>query len=96
MRLTESAKALATRDHVRGINGLWALSNTFAIGTSELTGIAELFQTADVSSDYTWITYNARNTIWLPSEYRPLCSAISGRNVGIGGILRVWICSLDS
>jgi len=27
-RLTEAAKALATRDHVRGISGLSALSNS--------------------------------------------------------------------
>jgi len=29
-RLTEAAKALATRDHVRGISGLSALSNNLA------------------------------------------------------------------
>jgi hypothetical protein len=31
MRLTEAAKALATRDHVRGISGLSALSNNDAV-----------------------------------------------------------------
>jgi hypothetical protein len=32
--------------------------------------------------------------LWLPSEYRPSCSAVSEKHVGIGVASgRVWICS---
>jgi WD40 repeat protein len=45
-----------------------------------------------ISSDGTWITHNAQERVWLPSEYRPACSAVSGRHVGIGtGFGKVWI-----
>ena len=37
-----------------------------------------------VSSDGTWITCNSENLLWLPSEYRPSCSAITASTVTIG------------
>ncbi|OCK76682.1 hypothetical protein K432DRAFT_265156, partial [Lepidopterella palustris CBS 459.81] len=37
-----------------------------------------------LSSDRAWITYDSKNLVWLPSEYRPLCSVVSGKMVGIG------------
>jgi WD40 repeat protein len=37
-----------------------------------------------LSSDKVWITYNSESLIWLPSEYRPLCSAVLGSTIGIG------------
>src|SRR5436190_15892014 len=37
-----------------------------------------------VSSDDTWITCNSENLLWLPSEYRPSCSAITASTVAIG------------
>jgi hypothetical protein len=43
-----------------------------------------------------WITRNSENIIWLPSEYRPSCSAVSGRTIGIGvGSGKVWLCNLQ-
>ncbi|CAN9172024.1 unnamed protein product [Alternaria alternata] len=46
-----------------------------------------------LSSDGSWITYDSENLIWLPSEYRPSCSAVLGKTIGIGaGTGRVWIC----
>jgi hypothetical protein len=33
----------------------------------------------NLSSDGMWITYNSTNRVWLPSEYRPSCSAVLGR-----------------
>ncbi|OCK98220.1 HET-domain-containing protein [Cenococcum geophilum 1.58] len=46
-----------------------------------------------LSSDGTWITHNSENIVWLPSEYRPSCSAVIGKKIGIGvGSGRVWIC----
>jgi WD40 repeat protein len=47
-----------------------------------------------LSSDKAWITYNAEKMVWLPSEYRPSCSAVSGETIGIGvGSGKVWICN---
>jgi WD40 repeat protein len=42
-----------------------------------------------------WIRCNSENLVWLPPEYRPSCSALSGRSIGIGtGSGKVWICNL--
>ncbi|KAF1932604.1 HET-domain-containing protein [Didymella exigua CBS 183.55] len=41
----------------------------------------------------TWITHNAQELLWLPTEYRPQCSAVSGRCIGLGGLSgKVLIC----
>ncbi|OAP64881.1 hypothetical protein AYL99_00853 [Fonsecaea erecta] len=43
-----------------------------------------------------WITCNSQNIIWLPSEYRPQSSAVSGRTMAIGaGSGKVWMCELQ-
>ncbi|OCK73542.1 HET-domain-containing protein [Lepidopterella palustris CBS 459.81] len=50
-----------------------------------------------LSSDRVWITFNSEKLLWLPSEYRPLRSAMSGNTIGIGvGSGKVWICHLRS
>ena len=52
------------------------------------------YQDGALSSDGAWITYNSENLVWLPSEYRPSCSAVSGKTIGIGvGSGKVWICN---
>ena len=52
------------------------------------------YQGQALSSDGEWITYNSKNWVWLPSEYRPSCSAVSGNIIGIGvGTGKVWICN---
>jgi WD40 repeat protein len=49
-----------------------------------------------VSSDSKWIQYDGDNMLWVPSEYRPSCSTLSGNMVGVGvGSGQVWICSID-
>ncbi|KAH0543952.1 hypothetical protein GP486_008540 [Trichoglossum hirsutum] len=54
------------------------------------------YQGGGLSSDGAWITYNSENLVWLPSEYRPSCSAVSGKTIGIGaGSGKVWICSFE-
>jgi hypothetical protein len=51
------------------------------------------YQGGALSSDGAWITYNSENVVWLPSEYRPSCSAVSRKTIGIGGGSgKVWIC----
>ncbi|KAF2200662.1 HET-domain-containing protein [Delitschia confertaspora ATCC 74209] len=39
-----------------------------------------------------WIRHRSENLLWLPSEYRPSCSAVSGNTIGIGvGSGRPWL-----
>jgi WD40 repeat protein len=53
------------------------------------------YQGLAFSSDSAWITHNSENLVWLPSEYRPSCSAVIGKTIGIGvGSGRVWICKV--
>lgn len=53
-------------------------------------------QRLGVSSDRMWITYNSENVLWLPSDYRPLCTIVSENMIGIGtGHGRVWICRIE-
>jgi WD40 repeat protein len=37
-----------------------------------------------LSADQAWITWNSQNVIWLPSEYRPSCSAVASSTIVIG------------
>ena len=54
------------------------------------------YQGVALSSDGVWITYNSENLVWLPSEYRPSCSAVSGKTIGIGvGSGKIWICTVE-
>lgn len=47
-----------------------------------------------LSLDGFWITYNSKMSIWLPSEHRPACSAVSGNTISFGvGSGRVWFAS---
>jgi WD40 repeat protein len=49
-----------------------------------------------LSEDGRWITLNAQNHVWLPSEYRPSCSAVYRNILAVGvGSGRVWICIID-
>ncbi|RYP43376.1 hypothetical protein DL768_009953 [Monosporascus sp. mg162] len=48
-----------------------------------------------LSSDGSWIRYNSENLVWLPSEYRPSSSAVSGKTVVLGTVSgKVWIWNL--
>ena len=50
------------------------------------------YQSKGLSSDGAWIIYNSENFLWLPSEYRPSCSAGSEKMIGIGvGSGKIWI-----
>ena len=49
-----------------------------------------------LSSDDEWITYDSENLLWLPLEYRSLCSAVSGNMIGIGVRTgKIWICKIE-
>jgi WD40 repeat protein len=58
--------------HGRGVTNLAGFEYHHPIG-----------QGIGISSDRTWITHNAQQRLWLPSEYRPTQSAVSGRYIGI-------------
>jgi WD40 repeat protein len=51
---------------------------------------------AAISLNRTWVSNNAQDMVWLPTEYRPDRpggTAVSGRCVGIGtGSGKVWFC----
>ncbi|MCJ1448057.1 MAG: hypothetical protein MMC23_008570 [Stictis urceolatum] len=76
-------------------------SSTIAISPSSLSNATKpaeprhaQFQGGGVSEDKTWIMYNNKKMLWLPSEYRPSCSSALGNKVAIGvSSGRVWICS---
>ena len=54
------------------------------------------YQGLALSADYIWITYDSKNLVWLPSKYRPSCSAVSGKTIGIGVRSgRVWIYKVE-
>jgi WD40 repeat protein len=77
---------------------------TFAINslrTSSETAIAEPkcapYLSAGLSTDKIWIQHDGKNMLWIPSEYRPFCSAVYETTVGIGvGTGRVWMCHISS
>jgi WD40 repeat protein len=49
-----------------------------------------------LSADGIWITYDSHHLVWLPSEYRPSCSAVSGMTIGVGvGTGRIWSCNVQ-
>jgi WD40 repeat protein len=54
------------------------------------------YQGVGLSANGEWITWNSENLVRLPSEYRPWCSVVSGRTIGIGvGSGKVWMCTLN-
>jgi WD40 repeat protein len=49
-----------------------------------------------ISSDNIWISDDAQELLWLPTEYRPASAAVSGKRVGLGtGSGKVWICCCE-
>ena len=74
--------------------------DTQSLDTSSITDLKEsarpLYVGTGVSSDGIWIQHAGNNMLWVPSEYRPSHSSVSGTMVGVGvGSGRVWICSID-
>ncbi|KAF2633809.1 WD40 repeat-like protein [Macroventuria anomochaeta] len=78
---------------------------TFVIAIPETLGRAAaaepepqppLYLGTNLSSDNTWIKHASKHMLWIPSEYRPLCSSVRGTTVAIGvGSGWVWTCSID-
>jgi WD40 repeat protein len=54
------------------------------------------YQYTGLSSDNIWITFDSKNLLRLPQEYRPSVSAVLGNTLGIGvGSGKVWLCTVD-
>ena len=74
---------------------------TITISTSQITDCVDVTasklqcQGAGLDPDGIWVTRSGRNILWIPSDYRPFCSAVSGTHVGIGvGSGKVWFCQV--
>lgn len=74
---------------------------TITISTSQITDDVDVTasklqcQDAGLDPDGIWVTRSGRNILWIPSDYRPSCSAVSGTHVGMGvGSGRVWLCEV--
>ncbi|KAF2686441.1 hypothetical protein K458DRAFT_297302, partial [Lentithecium fluviatile CBS 122367] len=88
------------------ITGLYLHTDIGIIDISALSGPPSLltmskpcrpqYQGLALSADGVWITYHSENLVWVPLEYRPSCSAVSGNTISIGvGTARVWICKVE-
>jgi WD40 repeat protein len=56
-----------------------------------------LHHDSNISVDTPWISINSQNMLWLPSEYRPSCSTVSNKFIGVGtGHGKVWIGHVKS
>lgn len=71
-----------------------------SLGTSSKAAIAEseraLYLGTGLSSDNTWINHDGKNVLWIPSEYRPVCSSVYRTTIGTGGGSgRIWTCCID-
>ncbi|KAF2685394.1 hypothetical protein K458DRAFT_301273 [Lentithecium fluviatile CBS 122367] len=56
------------------------------------------YQGLALSTDGVWITHDSERQVWLPSEYRPSCSATSRSTIGIGartGRVLIYKVELD-
>ncbi|KAF2174670.1 hypothetical protein K469DRAFT_613817 [Zopfia rhizophila CBS 207.26] len=77
-----------------GIIDISALSGSFALRTGS-EPYNPKYRSLALSSDGIWITYDSENLVWLPLEYRPSCSTVLEKTIGIGvGTGRVWICKV--
>jgi WD40 repeat protein len=46
-----------------------------------------------ISSDSIWVADHTQHLLWIPTEYRPTRSAVSGRHIGLGTRSgKVWLC----
>jgi WD40 repeat protein len=73
-----------------------AIQSSSAIVPSTNTTPYPSYQGGGLSADLTRITYNSENVLWLPTDYRPCCSAVLRKMIGAGvGSGRVWMCCFN-
>ena len=68
----------------------------FQVSTStDMAASKPQYQNVSLSLDMVWIMRAGSNVLWVPSEYRPSRSAVSGALVGMGvGSGRIWFCEV--
>ncbi|KAI9785195.1 MAG: hypothetical protein M1839_000833 [Geoglossum umbratile] len=88
----------ATSSYLHTEIGTFAIDASMAdmiLGVTDSQNPQYQYQGWALSSNREWITYNSKNLVWLPSEYRPLCRAVSGKAIGIGvGSGKLWLFSV--
>ncbi|KAF2179315.1 WD40 repeat-like protein [Zopfia rhizophila CBS 207.26] len=86
------------QQHDIGVININALSSS-GLFSANSEARSPNYQGLALSADGTWLTYNSENFLWLPSEYRPYCLAVSGNrgNVIAIGVKtgRVWMCKVS-
>jgi len=78
--------------------GTIALSSLGTSNTISTVATPQLprYKYTALGSDNIWITFNSKNLLWLPQEYRPSSSAVLGNTLCIGvGSGKVWLCTVD-
>lgn len=76
---------------------IWKDWNAKSTGHVSSTADETQIDDATVGLSGEWITYNSENLLWLPPEYRPSCSAVSGGMIGIGaGSGEVWLFDIET
>jgi WD40 repeat protein len=105
LQTLEIGKALFNISFDTSGSSLQTEFGTFAIDASSASNMTPSatdpqkprYQGWALSPDGAWITYNSENVVWLPSEYRPSCSAVSRKTIGIGvGSGKVWIYHFEA
>jgi WD40 repeat protein len=82
---------------------LYTVKGAIALQSAEPSNVRDiaeskrsLYVAISLSPEGIWIKHAGENMLWLPSEYRPSCSSVSGAVVGIGtGTGKVWFCSIN-
>ncbi|KAL2020054.1 hypothetical protein VTK56DRAFT_8957 [Thermocarpiscus australiensis] len=67
-----------------GVFDLRAIANSTVLGPASAGCLPPIAVGYGLSSNGTWITYQGENLLWLPPEYRPSSSDISGTAMSIG------------
>ncbi|KAJ6276546.1 WD40-repeat-containing domain protein [Bipolaris maydis] len=74
----------------RGTISISQITDRIDVAASKLQ-----YQGAGISSDGDWVMCSGNNILWIPSEFRPSGSAVSGTQVGMGvGSGRIWLCEM--
>ena len=75
-----------TGSYLNTDNGVIDLNAPSALNNTPATTIHHMPQFVGycLSSDNSWISYNSKNLLWLPQEYRPNASAVEASTIVIG------------
>jgi WD40 repeat protein len=75
--------------------GTITISTSHIIDYVDVTASKLQCQGAGLSPDSIWVMRSGSNILWIPSNYRPSCLAVSGTYVGMGvGSGKVWLCQV--